>query len=221
MRVPQAGLLTLTLLAGSNPALRAQASPAPDPKVLLAKATEDLMKSGQAERAIHTGQKAPDFVLPDANGRSTRLSDLLRKGPVILTFYRGGWCPYCNLQLASYQSHLAEIRARGAELVAVSPQVPEYTLSTVEKDALTFPVLSDAGGGVARAYGLLFQVPDDVVAVYRTFGIDLEKHNGNTRHELPIPGTYLIGRDGTVLLSHVDADYKKRMPIEALLAALK
>jgi len=217
MRSARTRLLAL-ILTTLAPHLGAQAA---DPKAILAKATEDLMRSGQAERAVHRGQKAPDFSLPDAKGQVVRLSDLLKKGPVILTFYRGGWCPYCNLQLRSYQSHLAEIRAKGAELVAVSPQIPEYTLSTAEKDALTFPVLSDVGGKVAREYGLVFQVPDEVIPIYRQFGIDLEKHNGDTRHELPIPGTYLIGRDGTVLLSHVDADYKKRLPIETLLAALK
>ncbi|WP_043484825.1 peroxiredoxin-like family protein [Geothrix fermentans] len=217
MRSTRIPLLALTLAILAAP-LGAQAT---DPKAVLAKATEDLMRSGQAERAVHRGQKAPDFTLPDAKGQVVRLSGLLKKGPVILTFYRGGWCPYCNLQLRSYQAHLAEIRAKGAELVAVSPQIPEYTLSTAEKDALTFPVLSDVGGKVAREYGLVFQVPDEVVPIYRQFGIDLEKHNGDTRHELPIPGTYLIGPDGTVLLSHVDADYRKRLPVETLLAALK
>ena len=216
----RAGMITLPFLVGLHPALSAQAPAQPDPKAILTKATEDLVKSGQAERAIHKGQKAPDFTLPDAKGQSVRLSDLLKKGPVILTFYRGGWCPFCNLQLKSYQSHLAEIRAKGAELVAVSPQTPEYTLSTAEQAALTFPVLSDVGGHVARAYGLVFKVSDEVVPIYKRFGIDLEKHNGDTRHELPIPGTYLIGRDGTVLLSHVDADYKKRLPVESILNVL-
>lgn len=220
MRFSRTGLLALSLMS-LPPILGAQAPANPDPKAILAKATEDLVKSGQAERAIHQGQKAPGFILPDAKGQPVRLSDLLKKGPVILTFYRGGWCPFCNLQLKSYQSHLAEIRAKGAELVAVSPQTPEYTLSTAEQDALTFPVLSDVGGKVARAYGLVFQVPDDVVPIYKKFGIDLEKHNGDAHHELPIPGTYLIGRDGTVLLSHVDADYKKRLPIETILDALE
>lgn len=195
--------------------------PSADSRAVLAKATEVLVKSGQAERAIHQGQKAPDFTLPDAKGQPVRLSDLLKRGPVILTFYRGGWCPFCNLQLRSYQAHLAEIQAKGAELVAVSPQTPEYSLSTAEQDALTFPVLSDVGGQVARTYGLVFKLPDEVVPIYKSFGIDLEKHNGDTRHELPIPGTYLIGRDGMVLLSHVDADYKNRLPIETLLRALE
>lgn len=221
MSHPGPVILALSILAGLHPALRAQTSAQLDPKAILARATEDLVKSGQAERAIHQGQKAPDFTLPDAKGQPVRLSDLLKKGSVVLTFYRGGWCPFCNLQLKSYQSHLTEIRAKGAELVAVSPQTPEYTLSTAEEDALTFPVLSDVGGQVARTYGLVFKVSDEVVPIYKKFGIDLEKHNGDARHELPIPGTYIIGRDGTVLSSHVDADYKKRLSIEAILAALK
>jgi peroxiredoxin len=216
----RSAVLLLTTLLGGAP-LPAQAPAAPDPKAIMAKAQDDLIKSGLAEKAVRQGQKAPDFVLPDAEGRPTRLSELLKKGPVILTFYRGGWCPFCNVQLKSYQAHLAEFRARGAELVAVSPQTPEATVSTAEKAALTFPVLSDVGNQVARRYGLVFKVSDDVVPIYKQFGIDLEKANGDASHELPMPGTYLIGRDGTVLLSQVEADYTKRMPAEVLLAALK
>lgn len=214
---PSALLLSLLAL----PALQAQAPAEPDPKVLLAKATEDLIKSGQAQRAIHQGQKAPDFVLPDAKGRPIRLSELLKKGPVVLTFYRGGWCPFCNLQLKGYQDRLSDIRAKGAELVAVSPQLPDFTASTVEKDALTFPVLSDVGNSVARQYGLVFKLPGEVIPIYKKFGIDLEKNNGDASHELPMPGTYIIGRDGVILLSQVEADYKKRLPVETILGALK
>ncbi len=115
----------------------------------------------------------------------------------------------------------AEIHAKGAELVAVSPQTPDGTVSTEEKDALTFPVLSDAGNKVARSYGLVFKVPDEVLPIYKQFGIDLEKQNGDGSHELPMPATYIIGRDGTIQLSYVQADYQKRLPIETLLAALK
>jgi peroxiredoxin len=219
MRPVQAALL-LPLLVGSQ-ALQAQAQADPDPKVIMAQATERLEKSGQAQRAVHKGQMAPDFTLPDAKGRPVRLSELLKKGPVVLTFYRGGWCPFCNLQLKSYQDHLPEIRAKGAELVAVSPQLPDSTASTVEKDALAFPVLSDVGNQVARKYGLVFKLADDLVPIYRKYGIDLEKTNGDATHELPMPGTYIIGKDGKVLLSFVEADYKKRLPVESLLAGLK
>lgn len=219
MRIKQTVIMLSALLGAGL--LQAQVPSDSDPKVIMAKATEDLMRSGQAERAVHQGQKAPDFVLPDVSGRPVRLSDLLKKGPVVLTFYRGGWCPFCNVQLKSYQAHLAEFRAKGAELVAVSPQTPEYTLSTTEKAALTFPVLSDLGNKVARSYGLVYKLADELVPIYKKFGIDLEKHNGDGTYELPMPGTYLIGRDGTILLSQVDADYKQRMPVETLLGALK
>ena len=220
MRTWQKACLAL-VGSGLLPLLGQAPPPAPDPRAILAKATADLVKSGQAERAVHQGQKAPEFTLPDAKGQTVRLADLLKKGPVILTFYRGGWCPFCNRQLKSYQDHLAELRAKGAELVAISPQLPEYTLSTTEKDALTFPVLSDVGNQVARTYGLVFKLADAVVPIYQAFGIDLVKQNGDGSFELPMPGTYLIGQDGTILLSHVDADYQKRLPVEALLAALK
>lgn len=210
------------------PALAAQAQspappavPTPDPRAILAKATADLVKSGQAERAVHQGQAAPDFTLPDAKGRPVHLADLLKKGPVALTFYRGGWCPYCNRQLKSYQDHLAEIHALGAKLVAISPQLPDATVSTEEKDALAFPVLSDAGNRVARTYGLVFRVPDEVIPIYRKFGVDLEASNGDRSHELPMPGTYIIGQDGIIRLSYVQADYSRRLPVEDLLAGLR
>ncbi len=215
------GPVLLLIAAWMAIGLLAQPPAKPDVKAIFAKATADLEKTGQAERAIHQGQKAPDFTLPDAKGHPVHLADLLKKGPVVLTFYRGGWCPFCNRQLKSYQDHLAEIRALGAELVAVSPQLPDFTVSTAEKDALTFPVLSDVGNKVARTYGLVFRVPDAVIPIYRQFGVDLEKRNGDASHELPMPGTYIIGRDGIVRLSYVQADYTKRLPVEDLLAGLR
>jgi peroxiredoxin len=211
--------LILTLCLGTGPAW-AQAGAQPSPKAIMDQATADLVKSGLADRAIHKGQKAPDFTLPDAQGHPVKLSDLLKKGKVVLTFYRGGWCPFCNRQLESYQAHLAEIHAKGAELVAVSPQTPDATVSTAEKDALTFPVLSDVGNKVARTYGLVFKVPDGVIQIYTHFGVDLDKRNGDASHELPMPATYIIDRDGTIKLSYVQADYKNRLPVEALLANL-
>ena len=127
--------------------------------------------------------------IPETFRDHLAFSDLLAKGPVVLTFYRGGWCPYCNLQLRSYQKALAEIHAFGAELVAVSPLLPDQTAATVEKTELTFPVLSDVGNRVARSYGLVFRVADEVVPICKQFGIDLEASNGDKSHELPMPGT--------------------------------
>ncbi len=218
--IPRSATLLFTAMLGFS-MLSAQPAPGSDPKWVMAKATEDLIKSGQAQRAIQQGQMAPDFVLPDAKGRPVRLSERLRKGPIVLTFYRGGWCPFCNIQLRSYQEKIAEIRALGADLVAVSPQTPDHTVSTVEKASLTFEVLSDVGNKVARSYGLVFKVPDPVVNIYKANGVDLETSNGDASHELPLAGTYIIGMDGKVLLAFVDADYKKRLPVARILDVLK
>lgn len=215
--------LMAALTAGAQtppPAQPAQPAPA-NPKLVLQRATEELIRSGLAGKALQAGAKAPDFTLPDAEGRPVRLATLLAKGPVVLTFYRGGWCPYCNLQLKSYQEQLAQIHALGAELVAVSPQRPDRTVDTVQKDALRFPVLSDAGNAIARRYGLVFRVADEVLPIYKTFGIDLEAANGDATHELPMPGTFIIDPDGTVRLAFVQADYTKRLPVEQILEQLR
>lgn len=196
-------------------------SQVPDPKALLQKATQDLINSDIAGKALHEGVKAPDFALSDPHGKSVRLSALLAQGPVVLTFYRGGWCPYCNLQLRSYQQALPEIRALGAELVAVSPQTPDKSLSTAEIDGLLFPVLSDRGNEVARSFGLVFRVSDEVTKAYRGFGIDIEASNGEATHELPIPATYLIDRDGTIRFAYVNAEYKVRLSAARLLDWLR
>lgn len=202
------------------PGLSAQTLPSPDPKVVVQKATQDLVLSGLAEKALHEGEKAPDFTLPDAHGKPVKLSTLLAKGPVVLTFYRGGWCPYCNLQLRSYQQALPDIHALGAELIAVSPQTPDKSFSTAEVDGLAFPVLSDIRNHVARQFRLVFRVPDEVYRAYEGFGINLEAANGDATHELPMPGTYVIDSDGTIRFAYVNADYRVRTPVQRLLQVL-
>ncbi len=179
-----------------------------------------LTASGIAERALEVGATAPDFTLPDARGATVTLSQVLARGPVVLTFYRGGWCPFCDLQLRSYQSVLAEIRARGAELVAVSPETPDYSLSDVEKKQLTFPVLSDAGNSVARQYGLVYRLSEPLQALQTAFGNPVPKFNGDDSWELPMPGTFVLDRRGVVILAHVDANYTVRLEPAAILNAL-
>lgn len=209
-------------LAGALPIWAQPPAPAPaNPKAVMQRATDDLIRSGLAEKALQTGAKALDFTLPDAQGHPVTLSKLLAKGPVVLTFYRGGWCPYCNRQLKSYQDQLAQIHALGAELVAVSPERPDRAMDTIAKDALRFPVLTDVGNAVARRYGLVFRVADEVIPIYKGFGIDLEAANGDQSHELPMPGTYIIGPDGVIRLAFVQADYTKRLPVEQILEQLR
>lgn len=175
------------------------------------KAITDLTASGILDRAIKAGDDAPDFTLPDALGNMVSLYEQLEKGPVILTWYRGSWCPYCNLQLHDYQAALGDIHAVGAQLFAVSPELPDSTLSWKEKNELEFIVLSDLGNKVAREYGIVYRIPDAISASYRKDGrIDLAKFNGDESLELPLAVTYVIGTDRIVEYAFLDTDYRKR-----------
>jgi len=181
---------------------------------------DELAASGIAARALKAGALAPDFALPGARGAEVRLSALLANGPVVLTFYRGGWCPYCNLQLRAYQAALPQFRAAGASLVAISPERPDDTLSTAEKNALQFEVLSDVRGEVGAAYGLYFELSPELQALYAAGGNDLAKKNADGRWHLPIPATFVIAPDGVVAAAFVDVEYRNRAEPADLLAAL-
>ena len=204
-------------------ALQAQAAKGRPPEVAAAFADSiaALAASGIAERALKVGERAPDFTLPNALGGPVTLSRLLEQGPAVVTFYRGEWCPYCNLQLRAYQAILARIRDTGATLVATSPQTPDQSLTTAEKKGLTFPVLSDAGNAVARRYGLVFALAEALRPLYTRSGLDLLTFNGDASWELPIPGTFIVAQDGAVRLAFVDADYTHRLEPEDLLAGLR
>ena len=184
-------------------------------------ATADLAASGILDTATNQGDTAPEFSLPNATGTTVSLSSLLAKGPVVLSFYRGQWCPYCNIELRALQQALPDITAAGAGLVAVSPQTPDNSLSTVEKNELTFEVLSDVENVVARQYGLVFTLPEALRPIYSSFGIDVPAHNGNETFELPIAATYVIGTDGKVAHAFVNADYTLRLDPVDIIAALQ
>jgi peroxiredoxin len=173
--------------------------------------TTDLIATGIADKAVKAGNAAPDFNLPDHLGNNVALQNLLSHGPVILVFYRGSWCPYCNLELRAYQRELPRIQKLGASLLAVSPMLPDESLSMSEKNDLAYPVLSDQGNKVAAAFGLVFEVDARIQAMYvERLGNDLPKLNGDESFTLPLPATYVIGTDGTVIYAHVDADYRLR-----------
>jgi peroxiredoxin len=182
---------------------------------------EELRADFALASAVGVDEAAPDFALPNAAGKSIVLKELLRSGPVILTFYRGGWCPYCNIQLRAYQSVLPQISASGARLVAISPQLPDSSLDTVNKNALTFDVLSDVRNKVARSYGLVYSLPEEIRAALRSNNKALPSINGDESWELPVPATYVIARDQRVALAYIDVDYRKRLEPEALLTCLK
>jgi peroxiredoxin len=182
---------------------------------------EQLRADFALASAVGVDEAAPDFALPNAVGKSIVLKQLLRSGPVILTFYRGGWCPYCNIQLRAYQSVLPQISASGARLVAISPQLPDNSLDTVNKNALTFDVLSDVRNEVARSYGLVYSLPEEIRAALRSNNKALPSINGDDSWELPVPATYVIARDQHVALAYIEVDYRKRLEPEALLTCLK
>ena len=164
-----------------------------------------------AGKALRRGQVSPRFALPSATGAIVSLEERLAYGPNIVTFYRGGWCPYCNIALRALQSRLPEIKSLGGSLIAISPEVPDQSLSTTEKLALEFDVLSDADNSVARLFGLVYRISDAARERLQAFGRDLVAHNGTDSWELPITATYVINQEGLIVFDHVDADYRERL----------
>jgi len=182
---------------------------------------EELRTNFALEAAAGIGTKAPEFRLPDVKGDLISLTNLLRDGPVVVTFYRGGWCPYCNIQLRAYQAALPQMADLGARLIAISPQLPEQSLSTALADELTFYVLSDVGNQAARRFGLVYTLPEELRAALRSNNKALPGINGDESWELPVPATYVIARDGRIALAYIEVDYRKRLEPEALLNALR
>jgi peroxiredoxin len=182
---------------------------------------EALRTSFLIENTPAMGGEAPEFSLPNAQGKLVSLSKALSDGPVVVTFYRGSWCPYCNLQLRAYQRALPEIIALGGRLMAISAQLPDKSLSTVEQNALEFDVLSDVGNRVARSFGLVYALPDELRAALISNNKALPMFNGDDSWELPVPATYVIGRNGRVVLASVQIDYRQRLAPEEIVAALQ
>lgn len=177
---------------------------------IIHKTTAELIASGAADRALKAGDRAPDVALPDADGKIVRLSNLLASGPVAISFYRGVWCPYCNLELKALEEAVGDIRSRGAQLIAISPQNGQQSRKSQRDNGLSFPILSDAHNAVAESFGLKFKLQDDLVALYKSFGIDLNASNGDDSWTLPMPGRFVIGTDGIIAYAEVNPDYTHR-----------
>ena len=180
-------------------------------------AAEALTRSHAFDAALKVGDRMPSFDLPDATGKRVRSGDLLLRGPLLLTFYRGEWCPYCNLALKALQDELPKITASGATLVAISPQTPDHSLSTSEKFALAYPVLSDAGNALAKQLGIVFTLNDELRPLYAGFGIDIPGYNADGSFELPVPATYLIGSNGVILERYLEIDFRQRIEPQTVL----
>jgi peroxiredoxin len=189
---------------------------------LIAGDIENLRTSGILDRAAKAGDRLPATTnLVDPGKRPFDLAALADEKPLIITFYRGGWCPYCNLELRAYQALLAEIHAAGAELVAVSPELPDHTTATAEKNDVSFTVLSDVGGAFAAALGIRFTLSDDVVPFYQKGGHALPERNGDGAWALPMPATFVVERGGRIAEAFIEPDYRKRLDPKAALAALQ
>ena len=174
-------------------------------------ASANFHASFKPASTIQVGDRFPEFRLSNALGQEVSSADLLAQGPLLISFYRGEWCPFCNLELRALQKNLDKFKAKGVTLVAISPELPNQSLSTTEKHSLKFPVLSDVGNKLARQLGIIFAQPDSLRPIFKAFGNDLKTRNGDDSFEVPVPATLLVDRKGIVRNTFIDTDYTKRL----------
>ncbi|WP_178991049.1 peroxiredoxin-like family protein [Winogradskyella schleiferi] len=197
----------------------AKAIPA-DKHAIMQNSTAALQSQNLSATALTKGQKLPAFTLKDVEGKPSSLKQF-QSNFLVISFYRGGWCPYCNMELKALQDILPELTALDTELIAISPETPDNSLTTSEKNELKFSVLSDIDNAYAKSLGLVFQLPEDLQGVYNEFGIDVASHNGNTDFELPMPATYIVNKDREVIYSFVPEDYTERLEPTKILEIIK
>lgn len=174
----------------------------------------------EAPEGLFISSKAPDFKAKDQNGKEIRLKDEIKKGKVVLVFYRGEWCPYCNKELSRLQDSLQFIQEKGATVIAVSPEKPENVKKTLEKTKASYSVISDEGLKIMKAYDVEFEVQENTITRYRNTGIDIEKNNGNNGKFLPVPAIYVIDKEQTVTYRFFESDYRKRPAVADILKQL-
>jgi peroxiredoxin len=174
----------------------------------------------EAPEGLFIDSKAPDFRAKDQHGTEIHLKDLLKNGKVVLVFYRGQWCPYCNKELARLQDSLQLIKDKGATLIAVSPEKPESIDSTIKKTKAEYSILYDQGLKIMKAYDVEFEVPENTLTRYKNAGLDIEKNNGANGKFLPVPAVYIIDKESNVIYRFFEPDYKKRPSVKELLGYL-
>jgi len=182
---------------------------------------QGLIDAGIAEKAVQKNNDFPAFALPNANNETRSLEAYLAEGPLVVSFYRGAWCPYCNLEINALQQKLPDIIAAGAQLVAISPQRPDKSLDQIASSQLTFEVLSDLENKLAKQCGLVFTLPKSLRPIYEAWQIDIPGHNGDESFELPIPATYIVAADGKIHYAHVNMDYTQRLEPDIIIEQLK
>lgn len=189
-------------------------------KKIYGEGIDAVLNSGILSTALNIGDKAPDFTLENAVGDPVKLSEYLKDGPVVLTWYRGGWCPYCNLTLNHLQANLSEIKAESANLLAITSEIPDKSLSTVEKNNLEFEVLSDVENEVGNKFGIIFELTSEVADVYEK-SFQFHEYYGNDRKELPLAATYVIDQSGIIRYAFLDSDYRNRAEPSEIVDALR
>lgn len=199
---------------------KGKANADPERAAIYAKAQAHIEASGILESALKEGDTVPMFELPDASGNTVRLAEILAKGPAIISFYRGAWCPFCNLELRALQREIEAVAHAGATLVAISPNTPDESLSLMDENELTFPVLSDADNAVAKHFNLVYEMEEGLVEFYRDIGRDIDKMNGSDKWELPVPATYVVDQQGVIRYAFVDLNHRVRAePADVVAAA--
>lgn len=181
-------------------------------KEIIKDATMKLKASGIEEKAVSLGMKIPNFKVDGKN-----ISDIYKKGPTVVKFYRGGWCPYCMTELKEYQGLLKKFESASCQIVALAPDLKKEISKTKRKHGLTFDIYRDEDNKIAKKFGLAFKLDKRLLPIYKKYGIELEKSQGNKNNELPMPGTYVVDKEGTIKYAFFDADYTKRAPANEVL----
>jgi peroxiredoxin len=176
---------------------------------------------GLNHKCLKEGDRIPEVVLKNRDGKEIRLSEFIQQGPIVINFYRGHWCPFCTEELKMYKHHFSQFSEAGFRIVSISPETPQEIAHTIDSCELPFDVLSDPGNQAARAFGIAFELPEEMKRPYEYLGISLPRHNGDGSWTLPIPATYVAGTDGTIVIAHVDADYTKRAEPEQVLQEIR
>ena len=188
---------------------------------LMARTTAELKDTGIENRVLGTGDRMPDFTLPNQHGEMRRFADFLADSPVVLNIYRGGWCPYCNFEMKALADVLPEIKAAGARLVGMAPEDPDHALDTANRHEIDIEILSDTGNAVSEQMGLVFSLAEELRPIYLGAGLDIPAYNGDDSFRLPVPATYIVGTDGIIKADFVNADYTRRMEPAEIVAVLQ
>lgn len=198
----------------------AKAKRSEDVQAIMARCTQELKDSGIENRALRAGDTMPDFELANQHGHKRRFYSYIAEAPVVLNIYRGGWCPYCNMEMKALHDSLPAIESRGAILVGMAPETPDKALLSAQRNELNIDILSDEGNRVAEMLGLVFELPQAIRPIYETFGIDIPEYNGDDSFRLPVPASYIVRQDGVISFDFVNADYTQRLEPAAILMEL-